>query len=266
MPHSRPPDKIFDTPRFYRRKPKRNRMKIASSSTSFDKSLSQGDLTQLEWLHLCASPLALDGVVFNARHFPRTDDEYLAQLKKTATDVGLTVAAVAADALLEPEGLRWLEIAALLGAPVVIARTPRAADTSAAWNELAATARASASIAKRANVTIALRNAPETMCASAADLKRLAKEVDSSWLRYALDIAELPSLESAGELLARAVVACHDADSADDNRISGLLSDLCAFRAFLVVDAPNDRVTIHELARLIERIKYSETSFADVKA
>src|ERR1700731_3069933 len=158
-------------------------MKIASAGISFDRSLLQGDLTQLEWLQLCASSLALDGIVFEARHFPRTDDVYLAQLKKTAADVGLTGAAVAGDAFLEPEGELWIEIAVRLGAPIVIARTPRAASTPEAWNALVATLRQSASAAKRANIVIALRDDPETICANPADLKRVAKDVDSSWVR-----------------------------------------------------------------------------------
>src|SRR5579884_3364705 len=87
------------------------RMKIASSTASFDRDLRAGDLTQLEWLDLCVEPLGLDGVLFDARHFPRTDDEYLAQLKKMCVDRGLSVAGVAADAVLEADDLRWIEIA-----------------------------------------------------------------------------------------------------------------------------------------------------------
>ena len=236
-------------------------MKIASSSISFDKRLLQGDLTQLEWLQLCASSLALDGVVFDARHFPRTDDEYLAQLKKTATDLGLTVAAVAADALLEPEGSLWIEIAVRLGAPIVIARAPRAADTPEAWNELVATLRQSASAAKRANVVIALRDDPETICANAADLKRVAKDVDSSWLRFGLDLAKLPPGQSAATLPSRTVIAClsvdsaESAESADDERIPRLLRDLRSFRAFLGIEAIDAALTEQGLADLIDRIR-----------
>lgn len=230
-------------------------MKIASSSLSFDKSLLQGDLTQLEWLQLCASPLALDGVVFEARHFPRTDDEYLAQLKKTAADLGLTVGAVAADALLESAGELWIEIAVRLGAPIIIARTPRAAGTPEAWNALVATLRQTASAAKRANIVIALRDDPETICANPADLKRVAKDVDSSWVRFGLDLAKLPPGQSAATLLSRTVISFTNAESAADESISRLLRDLRSFRAFLVIDAIDGYMTEQGLADLIERIR-----------
>ncbi|MBD5634860.1 MAG: hypothetical protein IAI49_10310, partial [Candidatus Eremiobacteraeota bacterium] len=71
-------------------------MKIACSSASFAQEIRRGDLTQLDWLDLCANELELDGVVFDADHFPRTDADYLAQMKKAAADLGLTVAALAA--------------------------------------------------------------------------------------------------------------------------------------------------------------------------
>jgi len=58
--------------------------------------LARGELTQLEWLDLCASELDLDGVLFDTRHFARTDADYLAQLKKTAVDLGLTVTGLVA--------------------------------------------------------------------------------------------------------------------------------------------------------------------------
>ena len=67
-------------------------MKIACSTASFERALAEKSLTQLEWLDLCANELEVEGVVFDARHFLRTDDEYLAQLKKLCVDVGLTVA------------------------------------------------------------------------------------------------------------------------------------------------------------------------------
>ncbi|MGH8163526.1 MAG: hypothetical protein ACREP1_04245, partial [Rhodanobacteraceae bacterium] len=69
-------------------------MKLACSSTAFDRELRDGDLTQLEWIDRCARELAADGLVFDVAHFPRTDADYLAQVKKMCADLGLTVAAV----------------------------------------------------------------------------------------------------------------------------------------------------------------------------
>ena len=76
-------------------------MKLACASSALHHAIERGDLTQLEFIDLCARELACDGVVLDVRHFPRTDDDYLAQIKKMAADRGLTVAALAAPAFFE---------------------------------------------------------------------------------------------------------------------------------------------------------------------
>ncbi|MGH7706337.1 MAG: hypothetical protein ACREM6_00160, partial [Vulcanimicrobiaceae bacterium] len=93
-------------------------MRVAASSRSFATALTDGTLTQLEWLDLCANEFDLDGVVLDAAHFPRVDDEYLAQIKKLCADLGLTIAAVACDELFAAAGEPWLAAAATLGAPL----------------------------------------------------------------------------------------------------------------------------------------------------
>ena len=69
-------------------------MKLACASSSLHRDIERGELTQLEFFDLCARELACDGVVLDVRHFPRTDDDYLAQVKKMAADRGLTIAAL----------------------------------------------------------------------------------------------------------------------------------------------------------------------------
>jgi hypothetical protein len=237
-------------------------MKLAGSSASFDGAIGAGDLTQLEWLDLCARELAVDGVVFDARHFPRTDSDYVAQLKKMATDLGLTVAALSCDTLLsdtQPSAAeaaeRWLALAVSLGAPLVLVRAPRAGSPGA-WNDVVATGKAAAAAAKRLNVEIALRNAPDTLCASGADMRRLAKDVDSSWVRFALDVAALDPPEPVDVLLPKTVAATHtsmslDALGADESDLSGVLRALGDFRGFLAVDYLGGGVDSEPLARLL---------------
>jgi sugar phosphate isomerase/epimerase len=213
-------------------------MKLACSSADFARSLEAGKLTQLEWLDWCAAELGADGVVFDLRHFPRTDGEYLAQLKKLCADLGLTVAAVAADTLFEDDGPQRvaaaLTIALALGAPLAIARAPLASDDAAGWSRFVAAAKAAASAAKRSNVTLALRNAPATLCPGAADCKRLTKDVDSAWLRFAPDVAALDAAEPAGALLRRAAIAVHAVGPRDD--YPALARALAGLRAFLVLE------------------------------
>ncbi len=235
-------------------------MKLASSSASFGAALAAGDLTQLEWLDLCARELRLDGVVFEARHFPRTDDEYLAQLKKLAADLGLTVAALGCDVLLaaadgtDGAPSRWLEVATTLGAPVAFSTTPAADASPSGWNELVARAKPAALDAKRCNVVLGVRNAPGTLCAAAADLTQLGKEVDSSWLRYAIDIAALDPPEAPAPLLPKTVVALH---ATAEDALGDPVAALGDFRGFLVVDRDAPGTDSGPLARSIAAARRS---------
>ena len=229
-------------------------MKIATSSTAFAGALREGTLTHLEWLDLCANELEADGVVFAAGDLPRDDAEYLAQLKKLAADLCLTVAALEADAVLSSETERWLNVAAALGAPLVIARAPVARDDSAAWSAFVDGVREAAGAAKRRNITLALRNAPQTLCASVADSKRLAKDVDSAWLRYALASADFGSTDDARSLLAKTAIATHRISNLRtfateaDGEAEQLVMTLARFRGFVVLehDASDVRAHYHD--------------------
>ncbi len=111
-------------------------MKLACASGAFHRAIERGDLTQLEFVDLCAREFACDGVVLDVRHFPRNDDDYLAQIKKMATDRGLSVAALADPAFFDPsqQGRAGvLETARALGAPLVAA--PLALETGCSWSE-----------------------------------------------------------------------------------------------------------------------------------
>lgn len=221
-------------------------MKIACSSASFANSLRAQTLTHLEWLDVCANELEVDGVVFDARDLPRDDAEYLAQLKKLAADLGLTVAAVDADATVQGEAERWLGVAERLGAPLIIARARATAEDPAAWSAFADDLKEAAAAAKRRNVTLALRNAPGTLCASVADCKRMAKDVDSAWLRYALAGTAFGAADDAQSLLSKSVIATHaiadlKAFAADeDAEAAQLMSVLARFRGFIVIEAAAD--------------------------
>jgi hypothetical protein len=216
-------------------------MKIASSSASFARMLARGELTQLEWLDLCAAELELDGVLFDTRHFARTDADYLAQLKKTAVDLGLTVAGLVAPDL-PSAGEAPLEMALALGAPIVVADTPPAAGDPAAWSAFTAALKPAVAAGKRLNVTIAVRNGPSTLCASAADCKRLAKDIDSAWLRFATDATAFGVLDKIEELGTKTVLATHAIENLetfardDDPEARRLLEGLRGFRGFVAVD------------------------------
>ncbi len=165
-------------------------MQFAYSSGAFDQALRRGDLTQLEFIDAVARETLFDGVVLDDRHFPRTDDDYLAQIKKMAADLGLTIAALASDAFFvaDEDAMRAaLDRARVLGAPLLAGRL--GAETALSWSEQLHKLSTASSLAKSANVTLAVRNAPGTFAATEHECKRVSKETDSAWLRYGLEPA-----------------------------------------------------------------------------
>ncbi len=212
-------------------------MKLACASGAFHRAIECGDLTQLEFVDLCARDFACDGVVLDVRHFPRSDDDYLAQLKKMTTDRGISIAALADSAFFSaaPEAMaEVLRAATLLGAPLVAA--PLASETERSWSELLAALNEATALAKAANVTLAIRNAPRTFAAGAQDCKRVAKEADSAWLRFGPD-PELLSAESDPRLLApNSVLLWACAGSLSARSIAKTLEAFEGFRGHVALD------------------------------
>jgi len=241
-------------------------VKIAISSSAFAHAIAASAMTQLEWLDACANELEADAVVFEAAHFPRTDDEYLAQLKKLAVDLGLAVAAVSAGDLFEAGGDRWLDVAERLGAPLAIAPAPRPTDDPGAWGAFADCLKARSRDAKRRNVTLALPNVANTLCASSADLRRIAKDVDSAWLRYALDpLAAGPSEDAAGLLAKSAIVRAEIGDVATfamtgDRVAPALVRALARFRGCVLLEPTAGHATPRDAFHAALR------RFADLRA
>ncbi len=186
-------------------------MKLAISSAAFECRLASGDLTQLEWLERCSNAFDVDGIVFDLAHFPRRDRDYLAQLKKMAVDGGLTVAALEARGFFteaDDEGRAMIvTAAAALGAPLIVAPLPPQTEIPAAgYNETVRAGKLAVRAAKAANVPLAIRNAPGTIGSNAVELKRFAKDVDSAWLRFALDSVFIGA-EEGQSLEGRSVIA-----------------------------------------------------------
>jgi len=196
-------------------------VRVACSSAAYHRALSSGSLTQLEWLDLCGSELPVDGVAFDERHFPRIDDQYLAQLKKMAVDTGLAVEALVTAFEPASEGAldaleRSLQMAATLGAPLTVLTLGASQALGATLGQVVHDLKDATAAAKRLNVTIALRNAPGTAAAAIGDLKTLTKQTDSAWLRYAVDLTCLPRDGEAPDVLRRETVAgCHETGNID---------------------------------------------------
>jgi hypothetical protein len=206
-------------------------MRIAISSSPFRRAFALRELTQLEWLERCASVLAVDGVLPELGDFPRSDGEYVAQLRKVAIDLGLVPLGIDAPALLE-EGAsieEALAVATAFGGALLRTRLPAPGEVPpATFVETVGRAKAASKAAKGVNITALVAAAPGTLAEDLPGLKHLLKDVDSAWLRAvprALDaIEDVGAKERYPALLAT---------PADDPReVAGAAS-----RTWLILDA-----------------------------
>jgi hypothetical protein len=231
-------------------------MKLACSSTAFDEQLRRDRLTQLEWIDLCAHELAADGVVFDVRHFPRTDTDYLAQVKKMAVDLGLTVAALRHDGFLEGDESRMeqaVEIALAVGAPLL--SIPLPPETVASWNDVQARLGAATSIAKRLNVTLAVRNVPHTHAAGVHEMKRVSKEADSAWLRYGPDFCAFDAASEPETLVGKCVLTWYDARQCGTERLRPTVHMLARFRGFVALDDAEGAATVESMGSALRAFR-----------
>ena len=165
-------------------------MKIAVSSSPFADLLLRGEMTHLEWLEACASRLDADGVVYLLSDFPRTDDEYVAQVKKVATDLGLVPLALDLPGLLDPElpdaaRADALGLAAALGVALIgVTAGPPGDLPPETFARTVAAAKTLTSAAKAANITLLVAPAAGTLLGDLAAAQNFCKYVDSAWLRY----------------------------------------------------------------------------------
>jgi sugar phosphate isomerase/epimerase len=229
-------------------------MRLACASSAFGRAFERGDLTQLEFVDACARELSCDGVVLDVRHFPRLDNDYLAQIKKMTTDLGLTVAAFADDDLFfaDAEAMASaLERTWRLGAPLVTARLARENDVS--WSEQIESIGRACALAKGANVTIAVRNAPGTYAATEHDCKRLVKEADSAWLRLGLQPSALDVAADPSKLAAHTVLLFGEAGTPPQ---SDRVEAFAHFRGFLALDRADGNVTREEMRASIKVRKF----------
>ena len=231
-------------------------MKLAISSSAFARALGSGDLTQLEFLETAAREIGSDGVVLDDRHFPRTDDDYLAQVKKTAADTGLTIAALASDAFFTADRAAMqaaVERAVAVGAPLLSGRLGD--ETALSWSEQLAKLGVAVSLAKSANVTLALRNAAGTFASTTHDCKRVTKETDSAWLRYGLEPALFDAASDPLALAPKVVLLWWDAYA------RAQLAGWEHFRGFAALDRIEGDATVPQMCDALSRWRIARHEF-----
>lgn len=221
-------------------------MKLSVSTSACARGIAAGDLTQLEFLDHAARTWACDGVVLDARQFPRTDDEYLAQVKKMAADLGLTIAAVSEDGFFgagDDEMNARLHRASALGAPLLASTLM--VETTRPWSEQLERLSEAARLAKRYNVTLCVRNAVGTFAATASDCKRVSKETDSAWLRFGLDPHAFDATSDPEALAERTVLLWFPLEGEPDG-------ERATFRGFVALDSADGNAgpsEIHDAMR-----------------
>ena len=176
-------------------------MRIAIPSSPFRPLFASGALTQLEWVERCASAFGADGLVADLADFPRTDADYVAQVRKIAVDLGIVPFALDAPGLLGGE-IATAEardavfvLAAQFGALCVRTHLPAPGDLPpATFVEAVAQGKATARAAKAANVTVIIEASPATIGADLDGVQHFIKDVDSAWLRACPHVHERASL------------------------------------------------------------------------
>jgi len=229
-------------------------MKLACASGSLHRDIENGELTQLEFLDLCARELDCDGVVLDVRHFPRSDDDYLAQVKKMATDRGLSIAGLADSTFFSATPEHVADVfgrAVALGAPLVAA--PLAQEIECSWSDQLARLGIVTSLAKARNVTLALRNAPATFAASAHDCKRVAKEADSAWLRFGPEPQRLDAASDPRTLQPNTVLLWSDAGLESERSTAEAIAVFADFRGHLAIDDASGTSSASALAAAVRR-------------
>lgn len=188
-------------------------MKLGCICGSFNRSFDGGAIDQFRFLRHCAAVLRVKGVELQDIHFPETRLPYLRQLRRTAADLGLVIAAVGVHndfgrtdpTFRQSEAVKvkqWIEVAQELDAPLVrvFAGYPEG-DRQERWPGMIAALRDVAACARQAGVRLGLENHNHgAFTPTAAEFLRVLREVDSPDLVPLIDTGNYtdgwPSLEA----------------------------------------------------------------------
>jgi len=127
--------------------------------------------------------------------------------------------------------------AVAVGAPLVAG--PLASEIDASWSAQLARLTIAASLAKSANVTLAVRNAPATFAATTHDCKRVAKEADSAWLRFGPEPRAFDASSDPAALAANSVLLWSNVGDETERSIGDVIRGFLSFRGHLVLDEPS---------------------------
>jgi sugar phosphate isomerase/epimerase len=196
-------------------------LKLSLNAFSFDKPLRDGSMTLDDLLDFCAAT-GFDGVDLTGYYFPGypepPSDEYIYHIKRKAFRLGIDLGCTGvrndftwADPI-KREGEKklvkdWIQVARKLGAPGVrifagvLSKEEYPWEKRAAW--IADDIRECADYGKENGVMIALQNHYDFM-KSAAEVEKILKMVDHSWVGLMLDIGSYHSPDPYADIAATA--------------------------------------------------------------
>ena len=175
-------------------------MRVGCAAYSYREALTSGTLTLEEFVDRCAG-LGLDGVELTSYYFPRTDREYLNQLKRHCFRRGqhILATAVGSTLTLEDEGKRreqlgmirdWIEHSVILGSPclrVFAGPVPPGDSEEQAFRRALEALQECVEAGARAGVSIALEN-HGGVTATARQVQRFLEAINSPWFGVNLDL------------------------------------------------------------------------------
>ena len=191
--------------------------------------------------------------MLDLRQFPRTDSDYLAQIKKMSADLGLDVAALSDDAFFAHDAREMeatLRIAGAIGAPLLAGRL--ALETAVAWSRQLAHINDATGLAKAANITLAVRNAPQTFAATSHDCKRVSKEADSAWLRFGVEPGAFDGASDVAAIAEKAVLLWREVD--EEPTFAGWEH----FRGYVALDAHAGTASLDEMQSAMRRWRIAQ--------
>jgi sugar phosphate isomerase/epimerase len=192
-------------------------MKLGCICGTFNRSFATGAMDQVQFLVRCATDLRVDGVELQDIHFPQTRPGYLQMLRRTASNLNLTITGIGihndfgrADPTMRQSEVvkvkQWIEVAEQLGAPLVrvFAGYPEGgpSQSGARWPAMIDALREVAAFAGHAGLRLGLENHNHAaFTPTATEFFRVLEGVKSPHLVPLLDTGNFidgwPSLEKS---------------------------------------------------------------------
>lgn len=194
-------------------------LKLSLNAFSFDKPLRAGEMTLDDLLDFCAKT-GFEGVDLTGYYFPGypevPSDEYIFNIKRKAFRLGIDLGCTGvrndftwADPVRRESEKKlvkdWIKVAAKLGAPGirifagVLSKEDYSWDQRVKW--IVDDIRECAEYGKENGVMIALQNHYDFI-KSAADVEKILKMIDHSWVGLMLDIGSYHSIDPYSDIAA----------------------------------------------------------------